>query len=127
MKIAAYNLNSINARIENLTAWLAKAAPDVVLVQEIKSEYNNFPFFELRAAGYEAKMLGQKSYNGAGIRFPSSAKGCRILTTKTPDISKRKFQYKDKNGGWPQFICPTATRPTTMLPTVPNISTNWNG
>ena len=61
MKIAAYNLNSINARIENLTAWLAKAAPDVVLVQEIKSEYNNFPFFELRAAGYEAKMLGQKT------------------------------------------------------------------
>ena len=30
MKIAAYNLNSINARIENLTAWLAKAAPDVL-------------------------------------------------------------------------------------------------
>ena len=67
MKIAAYNLNSINARIENLTAWLAKAAPDVVLVQEIKSEYNNFPFFELRAAGYEAKMLGQKSYNGVAV------------------------------------------------------------
>lgn len=73
MKIAAYNLNSINARIENLTAWLAKAAPDVVLVQEIKSEYNNFPFFELRAAGYEAKMLGQKSYNGGGGAEPASA------------------------------------------------------
>lgn len=131
MKIAAYNLNSINARIENLTAWLAKAAPDVVLVQEIKSEYNNFPFFELRAAGYEAKMLGQKSYNGVAVlsRHPLSVvrEGLPDLTTKTPDISKRKFRYKDKNGGWPQFICPTATRPTTMLPTVPNISTNWNG
>ena len=126
MKIAAYNLNSINARIENLTAWLAKAAPDVVLVQEIKSEYNNFPFFELRAAGYEAKMLGQKSYKGVA-RFPSSAKGCRILTTKTPDISKRKFRYKGRIGGWPQFICPTATRLTTTRPTVPSIFTNWNG
>ena len=60
MKIATYNVNSINARVENLTAWLAEAAPDVVLVQEIKSEYNNFPFFELRAAGYNAQILGQK-------------------------------------------------------------------
>ncbi len=67
MKIATYNLNSVNARIENLTAWLAKATPDIVLVQEIKSDYNNFPFFELRAAGYEAKILGQKSYNGVAV------------------------------------------------------------
>ncbi len=67
MKIATYNVNSINARLENLTAWLTEAAPDVVLVQEIKSEYNNFPFFELRAAGYNAQILGQKSYNGVAV------------------------------------------------------------
>lgn len=67
MKIAAYNLNSINARIENLTEWLSKTQPDIVLVQEIKSEFNGFPFFELQAAGYNAQILGQKSYNGVAI------------------------------------------------------------
>ena len=67
MIIATYNVNSINARIENLLGWLQKAAPDVVLLQEIKSEFNAFPFFELQAAGYDAKILGQKSYNGVAI------------------------------------------------------------
>ena len=42
MIIATYNVNSINARMENLTAWLKTAAPDVVLLQEIKTEFNTF-------------------------------------------------------------------------------------
>lgn len=67
MIIATYNVNSINARMENLTAWLKTAAPDVVLLQEIKTEFNTFPFFELQAAGYDAKILGQKSYNGVAV------------------------------------------------------------
>lgn len=67
MIIATYNVNSINARLENLIEWLEKNQPDVVLLQEIKTEFNSFPFFELQAAGYEAKILGQKSYNGVAI------------------------------------------------------------
>lgn len=67
MKIATYNVNSINARIENLINWLNKELPDIVLLQEIKSEFNSFPFFDLQALGYEAKILGQKSYNGVAI------------------------------------------------------------
>lgn len=67
MIIATYNVNSINARLENLISWLKENQPDVVLLQEIKTEYNSFPFFELQAAGYEAKILGQKSYNGVAI------------------------------------------------------------
>lgn len=67
MKIATYNVNSINARLENLSAWLTKEQPDIVLLQEIKSEFNSFPFFDLQALGYEAKILGQKSYNGVAI------------------------------------------------------------
>ena len=67
MKIATYNVNSINARIDNLTEWLKKENPDVVFLQEIKCEFNAFPFFELQTLGYEAKILGQKSYNGVAI------------------------------------------------------------
>ena len=67
MQIATYNVNSVNARIENLVAWLGETKPDVVLLQEIKTEFNAFPFFEIQAAGYEAKILGQKSYNGVAI------------------------------------------------------------
>lgn len=67
MKITTYNVNSVNARLENLLAWLAQAKPDIVLLQEIKAEFNAFPFFEISAAGYDAKIIGQKSYNGVAI------------------------------------------------------------
>ena len=67
MKIATYNVNSVNARMENLLRWLAAQQPDVALLQEIKSTYENFPAFELRAAGYNVEILGQKSYNGVAI------------------------------------------------------------
>lgn len=67
MKIAAFNVNSVNARIENLIKWLDTAAPDIVLLQEIKTEFNTFPFFDLQVAGYDAKILGQKSYNGVAV------------------------------------------------------------
>ena len=61
MKIATYNVNSVNARTENLGKWLSKEKPDVVLLQEIKSEFNSFPFFDVQTWGYEAKIFGQKS------------------------------------------------------------------
>ncbi|MBQ8661474.1 MAG: exodeoxyribonuclease III [Alphaproteobacteria bacterium] len=67
MIIATYNVNSINARLENLLEWLNKNRPDIMLLQEIKTEFNAFPFLELRAAGYEAEILGQKSYNGVAV------------------------------------------------------------
>ena len=67
MIVATYNVNSINARLENLLEWLAKNQPDIVLLQEIKTEFNAFPFFDIQTAGYEAKILGQKSYNGVAV------------------------------------------------------------
>lgn len=67
MKIATYNVNSVNARIDGLCQWLSAESPDIVLLQEIKCEFNSFPFFELQAAGYNAKILGQKSYNGVAV------------------------------------------------------------
>ena len=67
MKIATLNINSVNARLNNLCAWLGKNNPDIMLLQEIKTEFNNFPFFDLQMLGYEAKILGQKSYNGVAL------------------------------------------------------------
>ncbi len=67
MKIATYNVNSVNARLPNLLKWLGEAVPDVVLLQEIKCEFNDFPRFDLQLAGYDIRMLGQKSYNGVAV------------------------------------------------------------
>jgi exodeoxyribonuclease-3 len=67
MKIASWNVNSLNVRIPHLTQWLSDARPDVVALQETKLEDAKFPMDELAAAGYQAVYAGQKTYNGVAI------------------------------------------------------------
>lgn len=67
MKIATYNINGINGRIGNLIRWLADAQPDVVCLQELKTEDHKFPQQALLEAGYNAIWQGQKSWNGVAI------------------------------------------------------------
>jgi exodeoxyribonuclease-3 len=67
MKIASWNVNSLNVRLPHLTQWLADAQPDIVALQETKLEDAKFPVDELAAAGYRAVYSGQKTYNGVAI------------------------------------------------------------
>lgn len=67
MKIVTYNVNSIRARADNLFKWLKANNPDLVFLQEIKCETENFLFFECESLGYKVAALGQKSYNGVAI------------------------------------------------------------
>ena len=90
MKIATYNVNSINARIENLCAWLNSEKPDIVLLQEIKSEFNSFPFFEIQSCGYNASILGQKTYNGVAIL---SREKIKIIHENLPSFQDEQARY----------------------------------
>ena len=67
MKFATFNVNNINKRLDNLLAWLAKAEPDVVSLQELKAEQGAFPAQALRKLGYEAVWQGERSWNGVAI------------------------------------------------------------
>ena len=67
MRIATWNVNSVRMRLPNILEWLSEQKPDVVLLQEIKCETSAFPALEFQAAGYQAAVLGQKSYNGVAI------------------------------------------------------------
>ena len=60
-------MNSVNARLPNVEAWLKAAEPDVVLLQEIKCESDKFPTLAFEALGYKCAVHGQKSYNGVAI------------------------------------------------------------
>ncbi len=90
MLIATYNVNSINARLENLLSWLSAHNPDVVLLQEIKCEFDAFPFFELNAAGYDAKIIGQKSYNGVAVL---SRHKMTVTAENLPDFDDTQARY----------------------------------
>ncbi|WFR97176.1 exodeoxyribonuclease III [Rhizobium tumorigenes] len=67
MKIATYNVNGVNGRLENLLRWLDEFKPDIVCLQELKAPDNRFPAREIERAGYGAIWHGQKSWNGVAI------------------------------------------------------------
>ena len=67
MKIASWNVNSLNVRLPHLQQWLQEFAPDVVGLQESKLEDHKFPEDALLAAGYRSAFVGQKTYNGVAI------------------------------------------------------------
>jgi len=67
MKIATFNVNGIKARIDTVPAWLAASAPDVAVLQEIKSVDDAFPREPFESLGYRVETHGQKGFNGVAI------------------------------------------------------------
>ncbi len=67
MKIASFNINGIKARLPALLDWLKEAAPDVALLQEIKSVDEGFPRTPIEDLGYTVETHGQKGFNGVAI------------------------------------------------------------
>jgi len=67
LKLATYNVNGVNGRLEILLRWLEEAEPDVVCLQELKAPQEKFPIQAIEAAGYGAVWQGQKSWNGVAI------------------------------------------------------------
>ncbi|SCX20996.1 MULTISPECIES: exodeoxyribonuclease III [Agrobacterium] len=67
MKVATYNVNGVNGRLDVLLRWLSEATPDIVVLQELKAPHARFPVKEIGKAGYGAVWHGQKSWNGVAI------------------------------------------------------------
>ena len=67
MKIISWNVNSVRARIDNITNYIKDDKPDILLLQEIKTQDENFPYENFENIGYNSYIFGQKSYNGVAI------------------------------------------------------------
>ena len=67
MLISSWNVNSVRARIDNILSYLKSSQPDILMMQEIKTEEKSFPFNEFKDAGYISFVSGQKSYNGVAF------------------------------------------------------------
>ncbi len=65
MKIATFNINNINKRLDNLLTRLAQSEPDAVCLQELKAEQEAFPADALRDLGDSSVWFGELSWNGA--------------------------------------------------------------
>jgi len=67
MKIASFNVNSINARLPRIIDWFDRARPDVCMLQEIKCVDEKFPASDFEDRGYTVHVHGQKTYNGVAL------------------------------------------------------------
>ncbi|MFL5298325.1 MAG: exodeoxyribonuclease III [Phenylobacterium sp.] len=67
MRIATWNVNSVNARLETVLKWFEAAQPDVACLQEIKCVDEKFPTEPFERLGYNLAVHGQKSYNGVAL------------------------------------------------------------
>jgi exodeoxyribonuclease-3 len=123
MKVASWNVNSVNVRRERLLRWLADKQPDVLCLQELKGLDDAFPSADVYELGYQAALYGQRTYNGVGIlakahaiedvrrgfddgeddaeaRFLSArVAGLRVLCCYVPnggELSSPKYVYKQR-------------------------------
>jgi len=89
MKIASWNVNSLNVRLPHLQQWLAAFAPDVVGIQETKLEDHRFPDAALAEAGYRSVFCGQKTYNGVALLSREPAQDVQIGIPGFEDEQRR--------------------------------------
>jgi exodeoxyribonuclease-3 len=67
MRIATWNVNSVNARLETVLDWFREAQPDVACLQELKCVDEKFPREPFESLGYNVETHGQKTYNGVAL------------------------------------------------------------
>ena len=91
MKIATWNVNSIKVRLPHLLTWLQEAKPDVVCLQEIKCQSEDFPALELKGLGYHVEALGQRTYNGVAILSREPAKEVMRGLPGDPDDDHARY------------------------------------
>jgi exodeoxyribonuclease-3 len=88
MRIATWNINGLRARLLFLRHFLVAREPDVLLLQELKLEDDQFPHDELRGLGYRAAVSGQRSWNGVAV----------LSRAGTPEVVQRGLAGQEEMG-----------------------------
>ncbi len=101
MLISSWNVNSVRARILNIKEYLKKFSPDILMIQEIKTEDKNYPYDEIKSLNYNSYVFGQKAYNGVAILSKEKISDLKndIINDKKKQsrIIKAEFNFKKKN------------------------------
>ena len=102
MRLATWNVNSVNARLETVLAWFEAASPDVAVLQEIKCIDEKFPAEAFERLGYNVAVHGQKTYNGVA------------MLSKTPMDDIRKGLPGDESDEQARYIEAVVSSPTPV-------------
>ena len=97
MKISSWNVNSVRARLNNIISYVKSSKPDILMIQEIKTEDKNFPYDDFKSEGYESYVFGQKSYNGVAFLSKVNIDKIDISFIKDPNKQSRIITGNIKN------------------------------
>lgn len=98
VRIATWNVNSVRARLGNIVNWLKICSPDIVFLQEIKCQTDDFPKQDFAALGYTSLVWGQKSYNGVAILSREPATCVRVGLPGDETDTQARYIEADING-----------------------------
>jgi exodeoxyribonuclease-3 len=87
LKLATWNVNSLNVRLPRLLDWLGAGRPDIVCLQETKTEDAKFPRADFAASGYTAHFTGQRTYNGVALIVRDGIGPVDDVVTALPDFA----------------------------------------
>ena len=97
MKISSWNVNSVRARITNILQYLQSSNPDILMMQEIKTEDKNFPISNFENLGYKSHIFGQKSYNGVALLSKINIKKINLQFIRDKNSQSRIIVGEIKN------------------------------
>ena len=98
MKIATWNVNSLNVRLPQVQNWLADHQPDVLVLQELKLDQDKFPAAALQMMGWHSVWSGQKTYNGVAIISRGEPQDVHTGLPALPDDPQRRIIAATVNG-----------------------------
>lgn len=98
MKIATWNVNSLNVRQPQVLAWLMDEQADVLALQELKLEQDKFPIAGLQMMGWNAVWSGQKTYNGVALISRHALQDVHTGLPEMPDDPQRRVIAATVNG-----------------------------
>ncbi|RYF09023.1 MAG: exodeoxyribonuclease III [Comamonadaceae bacterium] len=92
MRVATWNVNNVNKRLDQLVQWLQRTQPDVVGLQELKCTAADFPTEALKAAGYSSLVVGQKTWNGVAL-LSKDMEPIPVTTSLPGEASDKQARY----------------------------------
>lgn len=90
MKIATWNVNSLNIRLPHVSDWLARHQPDILVLQELKLDQDKYPAAALRMMGWHTEWSGQKTYNGVALISRHPIDDVAVGLPALPDDPQRR-------------------------------------
>ncbi|WP_092486221.1 exodeoxyribonuclease III [Candidatus Ichthyocystis hellenicum] len=106
LKIATWNLNSLNVRLPHLLKWLDKHRPDFIGLQELKMQHDNFPVDIFNKEGYDCYWMGQKTFNGVAILSRHSILSTHNVLPELNEEQKRAISIETNHGYFINLYCP---------------------